>query len=783
MKHFNFIRFLLFVFLGSSVLSSCWAVSEKSEFRAEGAVEKSFRDAGVIREKGELLPSLMQKDLTRYIQPMIGTGGAGFAVGSALPGATLPFGLAKVSPDTVDHSGLGFNHCAGYAYGDRRLVGFSHLHLHGTGVPDYGNLLFLPVREKSTKFIVQKEFAFSFEHAQEKASAGYYSVILAETKIRAEMTVSERAAYHRYSYPDGDFARVLIRLDHVLPGGKILDSALAAKDKYHLEGWLHHAGSMSGRHGGYKLYFVVESVLSFQGTFWKDGRWREGEKSLTGSHIGILLSYPKGTKKVELRVGLSLTGIEEARRNLREEIGKRSFDEVREAAKRAWEEVLARIKIAGGTERQRRIFYTALYHAYQMPTLLSDVGGSYVGLDKKRHLAKGFRYYSDFSLWDTYRTLHPLLTLIDPKRTLEMIRSLVVMQRDGGFLPRWPLATGYTGTMVGESATIVIADAYLKGIQGFDIEAAYRGMRRLALQPVPPNSPYSGRVRTAFYAQHGYLPGDKVKGSASIALEYAYNDFAIAQLAKILGKTKDYELFLQRSKNYRHLWDPQLQFFRAKKSDGNWLTQKFNPTAWTKDFVEGDAWQYLWFVPYDVEGLAALFGGRQPFLKKLDRFFDESLMEYELAERKLGLKKYYWHGNEPDIHAATLYLLLGEGAKSDRWIRWIMETRYDDSPAGLAGNDDAGTLSAWYVFNAIGLYPIPARKIYLLTTPIFSRIQLTIEGKTIEIRALNTSSKNRYVGKIYLNGQLLQHRWISHEKLLKDGNILTFEMISQPPNP
>ena len=774
-KHFSIYVFLFFVWFieGLSCSPSVSSQGEKSSIERQ-----SNLDAGEPIKN--ILPKLDKQEVTSYVNPLIGTGGAGFAVGSTLPGATAPFGMVKISPDTTDISGIAYSHCAGYAYGDQSLVGFSHIHLHGTGVPDYGNLLFIPILDNDTRKVQKKEHRTPFKHSQELASVGYYSVILDDTKIKAEFTATPHVAFHRYTFPKSKTPTILIRLDHSLPRGTILDSSMNIIDTQNIEGWLYSKGAISGRFQGFKLYFVIFSTIPFHALTWKNGKIILKKNKQQGSKIGAYLQYPTNTQKVEFLVGLSFTSIAQAKNNLKHEIGSKDFDTIHQETKKAWESILSNVKIAGGTQRQRTIFYTALYHSYQMPTILSDVDGSYIGIDKKKHLAKNYVYYSDFSLWDTYRTLHPLLVLLQPDIQKDMVRSLISMSKDGGYLPRWPLATGYTGTMVGESSSIVIADTYIKGIRDFDVESAYQSMRFLALNVPPKGSPYSGRSNVEFYAKNGYIPADKTGGAASLTLEYAYNDYAIAQLAHALGKKDDYSLFLKRSKNYRNIWDAKTQFFRAKKSDGTWLSSTMKPTVWTKDYVEGNAWQYLWFVPYDTQGLASLFGNKKNLLTKLDLFFENSQLEYDVANRKLGLKKYYWHGNEPDIHAATLYLLYGKANDARKWLRWIMKTRYSVDSSGLAGNDDAGTLSSWYVFNAIGLYPIPAQDIYLLTSPVFTRIQLNIKGKMIEILAPKTSPSNKYVAKIYLNGKELQHPWIKHSELLKDGNTLLFEMRSHP---
>jgi predicted alpha-1,2-mannosidase len=539
---------------------------------------------------------------------------------------------------------------------------------------------------------------------------------------------------------------------------------------------------MSKRGGGFELYFVLKTKQAMTGSgTWKDGKLDPASKSQKGASIGAWMTFAKTTNNepIEFQVGISFVSIEQAKANLAAEQKGWTFETTRKQTSDAWEALLSTIKIAGGTKKQRRIFYTSMYHSFQMPTILADVDGTYRGFDKQVHTSKDFVYYSDFSMWDTYRTLHPLLVLLTPKRQRDMIHSLLAMARQGGDLPRWPLATGYTSTMIGASADIIIADSYLKGIKDFDVAFAYQVMRRLAMKSNPAGSKFGGRGGIEHYISKGFVDASKHSGSASMTMEYAYNDFSIAQLAKALGKTEDHKLFMERSTYYKNNWDKDTQFFRGKTTDGKWLPD-FDPLKWTKDYVEGTAWQYLWFVPHDPDGLVSLFGSKDALFKKLDTFWTKSKDEHDNEPASLGPRKYYWHGNEPDLHAAFVYLQLGQAAKSHKWLRWIMENKYDDTPAGLPGNDDCGTLSAWYIFNAIGLYPIPGRDLYLISTPIFTRSQINVQGKTIEILAPKTSAKAIYVKAVYLNGKKLPDMWLKHTDLNQDGNVLRFEMSETP---
>lgn len=737
---------------------------------------------GEAVSESSTLAKLHEGPLVDFVDPMIATGGLGFGTGSAYPGAAAPFGMVKISPDTGSkEKGLNFNHCAGYSYLSTEIVGFSHIHLHGTGVPDYGNLLLMPVTGSiSEERVQEKGYRSAFRHDTEKASPGYYAVTLDRWNIRVELTATTRTAYHRYTYPEDVVEKhVLIRLDHALPGGDVVDAEVQRKSDKELEGWLHAKGGMSGRHGGFQLYFVIRSKVPFQTGMWNDNKLFPDATTQKGPKIGVWLTYPKDTRTVELQTGLSFVSVEGARKNLEAEQKAWEFETTHQATREQWEKLLSVVKVAGGTQTQLRIFYTALYHVLQMPTILMDVDGQYRGLDKQVHKADGFVYYSDFSLWDTYRTLHPLLVLLYPQIQRDMIHSLLAMARDGGELPRWPLATGYTSTMVGASADIVIADSYVKGIRDFPVEEAYQAMRRLAMGPPPPGSRFGGRSHILEYIQYGYVPADKSSGSASVTMEYAYNDFAIAQLAKSLKKTEDETLFMQRSTSYRHLWDAKTQFFRGKKTDGTWL-EDFDPLKWTKDYVEGTAWQYLFFVPHDVDGLIRLFGNKETTYQKLEEFFLKAEKEQQ-EENPINLRSYYWHSNEPDLHAASLFTLLDRPDQTQYWTRWIMRTQYKDTPDGLAGNDDGGTLSAWYVFNAMGIYPIPGRDIYLLTSPVFTRSVITLPGKTFEIRADDASEKAMYLSPLSFQNKPWSAYQIKHTDWVQDGGLLHVRMKETKP--
>lgn len=719
----------------------------------------------------------------RRVDPFIGTGGGGFAQGNAFVGAAAPFGMVRLGPDTWGKLGrAGFAHAAGYWYRDKVIEGFSHTHMHGTGVEDYGNVLLVPVLGMDAGKTDERGYGSPFSHETETASPGYYAVTLKKPGVRAELTATERAGLHRYTYKQEGEPVVIVDPTHLLgEGGTLAAEILVKPGTGEVEGWALSAGRFVGRSGAFKVYFAARFSEPFDAYgIWEPGKLHEGKTSFAsrayGQRFGAYVQFvPAAQKVVEARVGISFVSLENARRHQREELGAKTLEQVRKQTEGAWRKLLAKVSVCGGTEEERRIFYTALYHTMLMPTLFTDLDGRYLGLDKKIHTAEGFRYYTDFSLWDTYRTLHPLYTWLLPDRQLDMLRSLLAMGEAIGYLPRWPLAGHETGVMAGSPADMVIAESYLKGIRGFDANRAFQLMKQAALQGIG--------TRNRHCNEHGFCPADKTGGSVSETLEYAYSDFAIALLARALGEEADFRLFSERSKAYRHLWDASSAFFRPKQSDGTFLADdQFHPDgALQPHFVEGNAWQYLFFVPWDLPGLIQLFGSREAMLSKLDLFFEQSVAQpaKEISRGILGPDLYYWHGNEPDIHAPYIYALSGAPDRGAKWIRWVLRAKYDDTPDGLAGNDDGGTLSAWYVFSALGLYPVAGTDFYAIGSPIFEKVTLHLPAGSFVIQAPGTSRENLYVESATLSGKPLSYPWVRHRHISRPGK-LTLKMGMEP---
>ncbi|MFW6067691.1 MAG: GH92 family glycosyl hydrolase [Myxococcota bacterium] len=717
--------------------------------------------------------------LVQWVDPFIGTGGLGFGVGSAFPGPQRPFGMARPGPDTAlgENGAAPFYHCSGYYYDDTHIRGFSQIRPHGMGVPDYGAVGLMPtVGMSPEKTSVQGHLA-PFSHDTEEASPGYYAVTLSDPEIRVELTSTERVALHRYTFPQGSDAVVLIDIGHYLADLEVVDGSVTVDpEAREVHGFARVDGAYSGRYGGVPVQFVARFDRPFESHgVWQGDALMDGETATqTGPDTGAYLRFDASSDPVvEVAVGLSFVDVEHARMNLDAEVPELDFDAVRLESEQAWENTLSVVEIWGHDEHDFRLFYTALYHALLMPTRADDVDGSYRGVDGEVHQADGFRYYTDFSLWDTYRTQHPLLVLLYPDYQRDFLRSLAAMARDGGYMPRWPLGVGYTGGMVGESATLVFADSWLKGLQDFDLRAAYDAMRATAMGPTPAGAPYGGRGGITEYLELGYVPIENGGGSASKTLEYAYDDFALALLADALGESSDRDAFEARAESWRNLYDEATGFLVGRYADGTFAP--VDPYEWEDYYTEGNAQQYTWFVPHDLEGLADAMGGRDALLDRLQRLFESS--EQEVAS--VGPRQNYWHGNEPDIHYPWIWSALDRPAGTARWTRWVIDTMYGDGPDGLPGNDDAGTLSAWLVFASLGMYPITATDHYLLGSPIFTRAVLHLPEGDFEIVAADATRDTPYVTGARLGGAALDRARLPHAEMANGGR-LELDMAAEP---
>ncbi len=731
-------------------------------------------------------PPVVVQDPLVYADPRVGSGGFGFANGSAFPGAAAPFGLAKVGPDTRGpYDTINFLHYSGYWAGDDQVRVFSHLHLHGTGATDYGVLGVMPIDAFEDSRFQAPGYESHFDKATETASPGYYAVTLDRGAIRSELTATRHGAHHRHGYPAGTAeGHLVFDLDHHLSGGEVTQAEFTLDPAaQRIFGKLHHVGGMSNGFGGYDVFFEAATRSPWKASrVWSNGDAPSEGLTASGTKVGFALSFDLGADAaVELKVGLSFVSLENAGENLLAEIPEWDFDGTRAKTAAAWGDLLGRMKIWGGTEAERRIFYSSLYRAFLMPTASSDVDGSYL-YGGELHEAQGFSFLTDQSLWDTYRTVTPFYSLVAPEAARDTVLSLQAMANISGFFPKWPIATGEAGTMLGASADVVLADSYIKGITDFDAEAAFAIARRAAVDSAEPPGGRGGRNQVVPYMLLGYVPSN-ISRSVSHTLEYAHNDLALGLFAAALGKTDDAAMFAARAKNHRNLFDPKTGFLRARDEAGAFVEDPYNPYALSEHYAEANGWHSLW-AQHDIPGIAELLGGQIPFVEKLERFFDESVADLE--ERPIeesfasaAPRNAYWHGNEPSIHAAYGFAQVGRADLTQKYLRWVADTHYKDTPGGLAGNDDGGTLSCWYLFTAAGFYPIAGTDRYVIGTPFFPRLEIVVKGGTLVVEAPAVSAENIYVKSVTWNDVPLDKPEILHGDIMQ-GGALRFEMGSSP---
>jgi predicted alpha-1,2-mannosidase len=702
-------------------------------------------------------------DPLRYVDPFIGTGGHGHTY----PGASLPFGMVQLSPDTrLD----GWDGCAGYHYSDDRIFGFSHTHLSGTGVSDYGDILLLPatgdIRWQSGYGRKPGEgYGSRFRKATEKATPGYYAVQLDDYGTKAELTTTLRAGIHRYTFPRSDSAYVLIDLKH---RDEVIESSLHVVNDTEVEGLRRSKAWATDQ----RIYFVARFSKPFSALVAVDDVPHDGLREAEGKNLKAALRFrTRAGERVLVKVGISAVSVEGARRNLETEIPGWDFDAVHRAARQAWRQALAHIEIGGGTPEQRTVFYTALYHALLQPNTFTDVDGQYRGRDGQVHRADGWTQYSVFSLWDTFRAAHPLYTILEPARTVEFVRTFLAQYAEGGLLPVWELAGNETNCMIGYHAVSVIADAYAKGIRGFDAERALAAMKASAMQE---------RGGLPAYRRFGYIPGDRESESVSKTLEYAYDDWCIAQMAGALGHESDAADFLRRAQSWKNLLDPATHFMRPKLRAR--FKTPFDPTEVDFHFTEANSWQYSFFVPQDIKGEIASMGGAPAFAAKLDSLFTAPSKTSGREQADItGLVGQYAHGNEPSHHMAYLYVHAGQPWKTQARVRQLLDTMYAARPDGLAGNEDCGQMSAWYVLSALGFYSVtPGQDTYVIGTPLFERAAIHLaNGRSFRITAQGAGLHSPYIQSARLNGQPFDRAFLHHAEILAGGD-LVFRMGSEP---
>lgn len=717
-----------------------------------------------------------------YVNPFIGTGFGGGNIGSCYPGANVPFGLVKASPDTgTATSQPGFSHTAGYQYSDPYLLGFSHNHLHGTGIPDYGNVLLMPfagqmTAERATRYGRK----VPLDHSKEIASPGYYRTTLAASSVvdvDVSIVATTHCAYHSYAYHWVGFGRILLDASASEGDGHSKGGALTIDAKNGIvRGWNHNNGQFSGRYDGYDVWFEVQFNRPPDGTIgtWNGSALSEGSAAVTASsdpaNFGAWLTFNTNMQSLEAKVCLSYVDAAGASEAMKTELPGWDFEAAKKSAEAAWQKELVRFDIESTDQTALTNFYTAVYHALQMPTIWSDVDGRYRGFDKKIHQTSGWHYVTDMSLWDTFRTAHPLYALVWPDVQRDALHSLAAMRDQGGYVPRWPMGGGEGGSMIGAHGASVAADSYLKGITDFETDTLYQGLKQTLSGPLPSGA-YGGCGGISEFIDKGFVPFEADSGSVSDTLEYAYDSFCMAEWSKAMGKTADTAIWIARATNYKNLWDPKTQFFRAKHQDGT-FTEPFDPTYWSlagnPEYVEGSPWQWLWFVPHDEEGLRGLFNGNEAFVAKLESFFEQAKLGFDF----LLPTAFYYHGNEPDIGAAFLFTQAGRPDLTQKWTRWILETNYKTTPDGLIGNDDAGTLAAWYVFAAIGLYPKPCVPGYYVTAPLFDKATVHLPGGDFVVQATGAAAGKVKIKSATWNGKALTEMWLQHADVAKGGTLL-----------
>jgi predicted alpha-1,2-mannosidase len=735
-------------------------------------------------------PAVVVRRPSAPVSPLfVGSGGFAYNFGSAFPGATAPAGLTKVGPDTKGPWGdVLFLHYSGYWYGDDTVRGFSHLHLHGTGATDYGVLAFMPSDGFDASRTTAKGYESKFEKSSESATPGRYGVTLDRGNIQVEIAATPHGAHHRYTYPGAAaVAHVIVDLDHHLSGG-VIDSAevtLSPADNT-FRGKLHSTGGMSGGFGGYEVYFAARAKSPWkESLIWQNGEAPAAGTFASGTAAGFDLAFDLGANPgpVELAIGLSLVSIEGAEKNLADELP--AFDLEQNAAKtgKSWDDLLGRVRVTGGNDDDHIKLAAAVYHLFLMPSAQSDTDGSYTAMDGSIQKADGFRYMSDMSLWDTYRTLHPLYDLIAPEYARDSVRSLHEKAKAGGFFPKWPIATGEAGTMLGSSAEVVLGDAFVKGVTDFDAEGAYQILFSAAVSTKTPPGGRGGRDDVEPYMQLGYVPSSRGR-SVSMTTEYANDDFGLAALAEGLGHGKDAAFLRERALGYRKLYDPETGFLWAKDESGAWATPHVDPTYFADEYAEANAWQSLWMVAEDIEGLAEVAGGNDKLVARLEELFEQGRVDYEGLDYSNeltsgGMRPYYWGANEPDINAPYIFAQLGRPDLAQKWVAWSRAFLYGPGADGLPGNDDGGTMSAWFVFSSLGFYPIPATDRYIVGTPLFPHAEFSVSGGTFTVEAPDVSDTNLFVQSATLNGKPLEKAELHHADL-KPGGSLTFEMGPEP---
>ncbi|MCF8259409.1 MAG: GH92 family glycosyl hydrolase [Melioribacteraceae bacterium] len=703
-------------------------------------------------------------DPIHFVDPFIGTGGHGHTY----PGATAPFGMVQLSPDNPTS---GWDWCSGYHYSDSVIVGFSHKHLSGTGIGDLYDIQFMPgigayEIDSSGNVLYQS----GFKHKNESASPGFYSVLLDDSNIKVELTATKRAGFQRFTFPQNDSSFIALNLGFRKNWDTPIETNIKIYDDSTLVGYRFSKGWAQNQ----KVFFAAKfSKPFFKSKIGKGNNLTGNIGEVSGKDVKGLFYYPTTeNEKVLLKVGISSSSIPGALLNLETEIPDWDFESVRLKTQNNWNEELSKIKVSSEDQDSKTIFYSAFYHSMLAPTLFSDVDGNYRGTDDEIHKTAANDYYTTLSLWDTFRAAHPLYTITHPKLVGDFVNSTMEFDQQSGLLPVWALEANETNTMIGYHAIPVIVDAYFKGLTNIHPKEILEAFERSAMQD-------EGGIKEL--KEFGYIPADLINESVSKTLEYAFDDYCIAQLAGAIGENEKAEYYSTRSKSFVNLFDKSTNFMRGKNSDGTWKTP-FNPKFASHrddEYTEGNAWQYTWFVPHDVENLIKLMGGKEKFVGKLDSLFTiDSKVEGENVSPDIsGLIGQYAHGNEPSHHIAYLYTIAGYPEKTAKLVRQILETQYSSQPDGLSGNEDCGQMSAWYIFSSLGFYPVnPADGKYYFGSPLFNSVELDlINNKKFRIVANNNGIENVFIERVELNGETIDRNYILHSEIMK-GGVLEFYM-------
>ncbi len=698
-----------------------------------------------------------------YVKPLLGTDGHGHV----FPGATVPFGMVQLSPDTRVTTWDG---CSGYHYSDTSLHGFSHNHLTGTGCPDLGNILLLPTVGELKMSPGDKPgegYRTSFSHEQESARPGYYQVFLPDYKVNVELTATTRVGMHRYTFPESAASHIILDLWHGIDN-QPTEAMVTVENDHTVSGF-----RRSAAWGGNKVfYFVAEFSRSFDAAVIQKDKKDIAEKEASGRDLKVHFDFTtKAGERVLGRVALSTVSVDGARKNLAAEVPNWNFDAVAKAARTQWSKLLEVAQVETKDKAVKEAFYTAVYHSHVAPTTLNDVDGQYRGADEKVHVANGFNYYTEISLWDTFRAEQPLMTFTQPQRVNDLVKTMLAHFKDfgQGTLPVWPEGGKETWCMIGNHAIPVIVDAYNKGFRDWDANEALADMI---------SSVEKDREQLDAYRTLGYIPSAKDVQAVAKVLEYAYDDACIARFARALGKNDVAEKYAKRSSNWKNVFDTSTGFMRGRDADRKWVTP-FDPNRISvSEYTEANAWQYTFFVPHDVWGLAEKMGGDEKFVAKLDELFETKEKIPNFLPDVTGLIGMYAHGNEPCHHVSYLYNYAGQPWKTQARARQVASTLYDNTPAGLCGNDDCGQTSAWYAFTTLGFYPVdPASNVYIISSPLVDKVTLKLDpkffkGRSFTVVAKNNSPTNVYIQSATLNGKTFTHSWISQDEITAGGKLV-----------